>query len=220
MANDALLRRPGSWPRFGSDTDLGGHAHNPFFVRDGRGRYVDLAPELGMDEPQVTRGIALADVDGDGRMDFALANQWGPSRWYHNRAAQAGAFLGLRLLLPTEPATDDAPAATPPARATRVVPAPAPEQGGRAAIGAVATVHLPDGRTLVSRVDGGTGHSGARSTELHFGLGSPGSTVSATPLRVDLAWRDGYGIVRRDTIMLPPGWHTVWLGAGSQPQSE
>jgi hypothetical protein len=43
----------------------------------------------------VTRGIALADVDGDGRLDFAVANQWEPSFLFHNTAPNPGAFLGL-----------------------------------------------------------------------------------------------------------------------------
>ena len=48
----------------------------------------------------VTRGIALADVDGDGRLDFAVANQWEPSFLFRNTAPNPGAFLGLHLRLP------------------------------------------------------------------------------------------------------------------------
>jgi hypothetical protein len=80
----------------------------------------------------VSRGIAIADVDGDGRLDFVCANQWGPSYFFKNESPQAGAFLGLRLV-----------------------------QGkGSPAIGAVATVNLADGRKVGSQVDGGSGHSG------------------------------------------------------------
>jgi len=82
----------------------------------------------------------------------------------------------------------------------------------RAAIGAEATVYLPDGRRLVAQVDGGNGHSGKRSPDLHFGLGP---LDLATNLRVDLRWRDPTGQMHQATLYLQPGWHTVLLGWSS-----
>jgi hypothetical protein len=78
----------------------------------------------------------------------------------------------------------------------------------------MATVHLPDGRQLVAQVDGGNGHSGARSPELHFGLGE---IQGDTPLPVDLQWRDTDGQVRRESLLLSPGWHEVLLGEAAKP---
>src|SRR5262249_58352341 len=72
------------------------------------GRYYDLAPKLmlqdgkSMSEAMVTRGISVADVDGDGRLDFAVANQWQPSYFYHNECPKPGNYVGLHLLLPLE----------------------------------------------------------------------------------------------------------------------
>jgi hypothetical protein len=83
------------------------------------------------------------------------------------------------------------------------------EGGSRPAVGAQATVWLPGGRRLVGQVDGGSGHSGKRAPELHFGLGRTGA---GTPLRVDFRWRDGAGRVRAETIRLAPGRHTILLG--------
>ena len=79
MANDNLIDNPRIWPRFQPGDDLSGHSHNPFFVYASDGRYHDVALEVGLGEIQLSRGIATADVDGDGRLDFALANQWEPS---------------------------------------------------------------------------------------------------------------------------------------------
>jgi hypothetical protein len=62
---------------------------------------------------------------------------------------------------------------------------------------------------MVAQVDGGSGHSGKRAPELHFGLGR---VAAGTPLRVDLRWRDGDGRVRAETIHLVPGRHTIVLG--------
>jgi hypothetical protein len=213
MGNDTLLHRPGSWPRFKPGDDLSGDRENAFFVRDTRGIFFNIASELGLGEKDVTRGIAIADVDGDGDLDFAVANQWGPSAFYRNDLPQPKAFLALRLLLPAGPVE---------AAATEVYPGhsatPRPSQP---AVGATATVYLPrerdgrepplDRRLLLGQVDGGNGHSGKRSPELHFGLGEVSSDQA---LRVDLRWRDRQGRVRSATRWLKPGWHTVVLGTG------
>ena len=200
--NDQLLRHPENWPRFQPGDDLSGYQHNPFFVRDSQGRFHDLAPELGLDTPQVTRGIATADVDGDGALDFTVGNQWEPSFLYRNRAPTPGAFLGLRLALPITPSR------------TLLVEDGLVPLGGRGtpAINASVVVHLPDGRSLVGQVDGGNGHSGKRSPELHFGLGQLSKDAL---IQADVSWRDPHGQVRHQTLTLKPGWHTVLLASNS-----
>jgi hypothetical protein len=204
MGNDEFLSDPGNWPRFQPGDELCGNQHNLFAVRGEQGRYWDIAPMLGLDEPGVSRGIATADVDGDGRLDFAVANQWAPSSFYRNESRAGGAFLGLHLLLPV---------GTRAVESTRSRPGhPAGDFAGRPALGATASVVLPDGRLLVAAVDGGNGHSGKRSHDVHFGLGQ---AESATPLAVALHWRDSRGRVRRETLQLTPGWHTVLLGQGT-----
>ena len=202
LGNDELLKLPGSWFLFQDGDDLSGHNPNPFFVRGADGRYYNLAKELGLDDPFVTRGIATADVDGDGDLDFAIANQWEDSYFYRNDSPHVGAFLGLKLL-----------------RSENSIPPNPPFKGGNGkfpAIGATATVKLPDGRQLVAQVDGGNGHSGARSPELHFGLGK---IQDDTPLPVDLQWRDTEGQVHRESLLLSPGCHQVLLGETAKPLS-
>ena len=39
-------------------------------MRAASGRYYDVAAEVGLGDSQNTRGIAIADVNGDGRLDF------------------------------------------------------------------------------------------------------------------------------------------------------
>jgi hypothetical protein len=198
MGNDELLSRPSSWPRFQSGDDLSGGTHNPFFVRARDGRYYDIAPEFGLNQPMVSRGIATADVDGDGRLDFAVANQWETSYLFHNDSPNPGTFLGLHLLQPLRPG-----------QATKVRSGhPSADTPGWPAIGAAVNVHLPDGRRLIAQVDGGNGHSGKRSPDLHFGLGK---LPSETKLAVDLSWRDPAGRLHQEQLRLGPGWHTVLL---------
>ena len=78
----------------------------------------------------------------------------------------------------------------------------------RPAIGATAKVKLADGRVLVAEVDGGNGHSGRRSHDLHFGLGHFPKNQT---VRVTLRWRDSTGKRHQQRIKLTPGWHTVIL---------
>ena len=190
MGNDELLANPRDWPRFTPGTDLSGASHVRFFVRAPGGRYYDVADDVGLGRLQVSRGIATADVDGDGRLDVAVANQWEPARFYHNVSPRAGAFLGLRLRLPVADSSG------------------APTGRTRVAITAEARVHLPDGRVRVAQIDGGNGHSGKRSQDLHFGLGALGASDSVL---VELRWRSSRGVPRAASLHLRPGWHVVPL---------
>jgi hypothetical protein len=201
MGNDEFLHDPRHWPRFGPGDDLSGHDQNLFATRGSRGRYWDIAPALNLVEPGVSRGIAVADVDGDGALDFAVANQWAPSSFYRNQGPSNGTFLGLHLLLPPDRGG---------VGRTRSRPGhPGGDLIGRPALGASAMLRLPDGRAMRAQVDGGNGHSGKRSFDLHFGLGPmrPDSSLAA-----ELTWRDPAGRVRREILELTPGWHTVLLG--------
>ena len=179
--------------------DISGNDHNPFFVRGPDGRFHDVAAQLSLDQPSNSRGIATADVDGDGRLDYAVANQWGTSYFYHNESNNPGAFIGLRLRL----AVGDIMSRTRVCSGPTVTPS-------RAAIGAEARVFLPGRAPLVQQVDGGNGHSGKRSSDLQFGLGHLDGNELVS---VELRWRDARGVLQQETIQLSPGgWYTVLLG--------
>jgi enediyne biosynthesis protein E4 len=198
LTNDGLTYHPRwSWPALKLGDDLGGRGHNPFFVAV-NGKYVDISQEIGFGEEYASRGIATADVDGDGALDMAVANMWGPSTFYHNECRHCGNYLGLHILLPLQPNAVDKTVAR--------KGHPGNDTPGRAAIGAQVVVTLPDGRHLIRQVDCSNGHSGKRSPDLLFGLGQV-----VDPVKVDLRWRDPDGIPRSDSLTLTPGWHTVQL---------
>ena len=194
--NDAVLRDPRAWPVLGLGADLSGHQPNRFFVRDGGDKYTEAGSAVGLDSRAVSRGIATADVDGDGDLDMAVANQWEPSVMYLNQCPSCGRALVLNLR--ESAATPASPAAG------------SPGSPGTPVIGATATVVLPNGRRLVGRADGGSGHSGKPSPEIHLGLGD---VSPSAPLAVELAWRGSDGLAHHRGMELRPGRHTLFLAA-------
>jgi hypothetical protein len=200
------LSNPTNWPRFQPGDALSDNYHNPFFVRASDGRFYDLAPELGLNKEQISRGIATADVNCDGRLDFAVANQWADSSVFLNESSTPGGFLGLRLRLPVHPTTSEAIQTYAwgyPCRPPR-------DLLTRPAIGAVVTLETASGQKAIAQVDGGNGHSGKRSPDLQFGLGGDSQD---SKVMVRIQWRDARGDIRTNTLQLNPGWHTIVLNA-------
>ena len=198
-ANDVVISNVfTSWPKIQQGADIAGHNQNPFFVRVGD-HYVDIAKEIGFREDYVSRGIAIGDVDLDGSLDLIVSNMWGPASYYHNEHPVSGSSLSLNLLLPVSRES-----------ASETVVYEGKQRAdirGRAAVGAAVTVTRPDGKVLMRQVDGGNGHSGKRSPDLHFGLGD-----SQAMVRVEIRWRDPGGQVRHAFVNLKPGRYTVLLG--------
>jgi hypothetical protein len=196
--NDGILRHPWAWPRFRPGDDLSGHQPDAFYAAGPRQRFADIGSRIGVGNEHVTRGIAMADIDADGRLDFATAGQWAPSRLYVNRSPRTGAFLGLDLRLAARRGQPGA----------RVVRYPSPGRLDRPAIGASVRVTLPDGRRLIGQVDGGNGHASVRAPQILLGLGRSRPRA----VDVELTWRTTTGRVRHAVLELAPGWHTVVLG--------
>lgn len=204
MQNDTLMSDPRRWPKFQPGADLSGQGHNPLFMRRDGGRFYDVAAFAGTDQQQVTRGLAVADTDGDGLLDYAAANQWQASRFYRNTTRRAGTFVGLNVLYPTVPASALR------VQAGRAIP------NGSPAFGAAVEVTGPDRQRWVSYVDGGSGHSGKRSPDVHIGVGA---VAADAPLRVAISWRTLTGL-QHETFVVRPGWHTVWLPTAADDQRE
>jgi enediyne biosynthesis protein E4 len=188
-SNDALLDNPMWWPIVGPGDDVGGNQHFHFFAKNQREFYSDLSAELGMAAQIPTRGIATGDIDGDGRLDMAISRQWSDPIFYHNTGGDGNNFVGLRLTRDDDVTEGSFPGA------------------GSAVIGAQVTITTAAGKKMINRVDGGSGHSGKRSHEVHFGLGSEDQAVEA-----HITWRDRDGEKHEQDMTLTPGWHDVQLG--------
>jgi hypothetical protein len=195
MTNDDVYTNPASWPLVEPGDDIAGSQTLAFYAKGSDGRYVNVGKELGLAVPTPTRGIATADTRADGALDFAVARQWGPPAFYANDAPHRGSYLGLELY---RPSADGAAG-----------------QGlegiGSPAYGSTVQISTPGGHTQISQLDGGGGHSGKRSFEVYFGLGTYNGPVSA-----QLRWRDVNGQLHRQALELTPGTHSFLLNSTAQ----
>ena len=134
---------------------------NPLFQNRGDGTFLDVTPTSWQQQPKPSMGVAYADYDRDGLVDFVVGN-FGQGYILYRNAGLAGAenhWLTIRL-------------------------------EGRApinfdAIHARVFVTTEDGLTRMQEVKSGSSLGAGNDTALHFGLG--GST-SAT---VRVVWPDG-----------------------------
>jgi hypothetical protein len=207
--NDAFVKYQKAWPTFLEGSDVDGSYPNPFWVLGSDGRYVELSSALFPGLLPATRGIAVADVDGDGYPEMVYANFWENSDYIKNQAS-GNNFLGLHLLLPVAAADG----ATKPPATTQVHDGHPTWREGTPAIGAFVEAEMPDGRRQIRQVDGGNGHSGQRSPDVLFGLGR----ASAKEVSVTITWRDLHGAIHHDALSLAPGYHTVLLASQGETQ--
>ncbi len=197
LANDALVSNPGNWPNL-LGGDMSGAAPRVVFSRAGtKSSFQNVAEASGLDDVGITRGIALADIDGDGDLDWVEANHFADSRLVVNECAPCGPFVGLRLLRVRDQALTTNLDGLKPAHTV----------GGTTAIGATVSLGLPSGKQKVAFVDGGNGHSGQQSTDIHFGL----AEQTTFPLNATIKWRDFEGNVRSITIEVYQKWQTILL---------
>ena len=163
-----------NWPAMGRRS-LGGYQPKKVWINDGAGRFVDVAPMVGVTDRHDGRAVALADLSSRGVLDVLVANQKGPLLLYRNDVAPGRSWIGFAL-----EGGCDADGGT--ARCSN-----------RSAIGAQVTVHR-QGQQQIQQVSGGSGFCSQNQRQLHFGLGE-GGTVDKAVIR----WPSG----RVDEIVRP-----------------
>lgn len=137
--------------REGSDYPLA--EPNQVFYNRGGGDFVDITESAGgnLTELEVSRGLAVGDVDNDGFSDVLLTNNQGPARLLMNRTRTDHHWLGLRLL------TAD---------------------GKRDALGATVSAILTDGRRLWRRAATDGSYLSANDPRILIGLGSEDAPIA------------------------------------------
>ncbi|WP_405143226.1 CRTAC1 family protein [Sphaerisporangium sp. NBC_01403] len=192
MANDTLLHLPGLWFQAAPGDDISGHDYDVMFAKGADGRYADVAQAVGLGDDAVTRGLAVGDVNGDGRLDLALANQWDQSQFFLNTSKAPANHLSLRLSVPA--GANACGSGTGAATATRP------------ALGAAVTVKTGGGDRH-AQLYYTNGHGGVSAPDLYFGLGQ----AASGPLPVTVKWIDPCGAAHTATADLAPGQHALLL---------
>jgi hypothetical protein len=139
---------------------LNPHA-NVLFRNLGDGTFLDVTPASWQERPRPSLGVAYADYDNDGLVDFVVGN-FNLGYTLHRNAGLAGAdnhWLTVRL-------EGRAPV-------------------NRDAIGARVFVTTGDGLTRMQEVKSGSSLGAGNDTALHFGLGT------STSCSVLVRWPDG-----------------------------
>jgi enediyne biosynthesis protein E4 len=136
------------------------HMPNALYHNLGGGRFEDVTSKggEGFRESEVSRGLAVGDVDNDGDPDVIVGNNLGPTRLLLNEVGQKRSWVGLRLLDPS---------------------------GKRDALGARISARLPGGITLWRRVRTDASYLSACDPRVLLGLGDWKGPVTVRTLWPD-----------------------------------
>ncbi|SDF23249.1 CRTAC1 family protein [Limimaricola pyoseonensis] len=116
---------------------------NNLLMQQPDGTFAEASIEAGVATTERSRGAALADFDGDGRLDLVVVNRRAPMELWRNVTDGTGHWLAIELRQPG---------------------------GNRDAIGARVTVETETGSQVIQKTVGG-GHAGGQLLPLHVGLG-------------------------------------------------
>lgn len=89
------LRDAQDWPDM-RGYSMGGHERNVLFRQDG-GTFKDIAAAAGVDDRRDGRGVAIADLDNDGRLDILVSNVDASVAVYRNATTGGGRWIGFTL---------------------------------------------------------------------------------------------------------------------------
>ncbi|MGZ2257377.1 CRTAC1 family protein [Roseobacter sp. A03A-229] len=116
---------------------------NSLLIQQPDGTFAERSVDAGVATVDRSRGAALADLDGDGRLDLVVMNRRAPMELYRNVTPGTGRWLAVELRMPG---------------------------ANSRAVGALVEVSAGD-VTQVQELTVGGGHAGGQAGPLHFGLG-------------------------------------------------
>ena len=128
---------------FVGENSWNGYERKCLFANVGGGQFVDVARPTGSDSIKDGRGVAIADYNGDGKLDLIINNNNSAPTIYLNALKNAGSCIEMKLV------------------GTR---------SNRDAIGALIRMSV-GGKTLTRQVEAGSGYASEAMLPVHFGLG-------------------------------------------------
>jgi enediyne biosynthesis protein E4 len=129
---------------FVGENSWNGYERKCLFANIGDGQFMDVARPTGTDSIRDGRGVAVADLNGDGKLDLVMNNNNAPPTLYLNEVRMSGNDVELKLV---------------------------GTQSNRDAIGARVRLTIA-GKTMTRQVEAGSGYASEMMLPVHFGLGS------------------------------------------------
>jgi len=128
---------------FVGENSWNGYERKCLFANTGNGQFIDVARPLGSDSIKDGRGVAIADFNGDGKLDVVINNNNSTPTIYMNNLRKVGNSIEIKLV---------------------------GERSNRDAIGGQVRL-TAGGKTMTRQVEAGSGYASESMLIVHFGLG-------------------------------------------------
>jgi len=151
---------------FVGENSWNGYERKCLFANVGDGQFMDVARPTGADGIKDGRGVAIADFNGDGKLDLVINNNNSSPTIYFNQVRRSG--NSVVIALEGNPQVSGGSWHT-----------------NRDAIGAQVRLTAA-GKTMMRQVEAGSGFAAEGMLPVHFGVGT-GTSIEA----IEITWPSG-----------------------------